>query len=242
MTDAITISAIAMNNATKQLDIVSQNMANANTNGYMREIAVNRAFSNYIDTELTQFSSQLPVIPETQNVIDFSHGALRKTDNPLDFAIEGDGFFEVMSGKQKLYSRHGSFSINEQGQLINSSGMALNGSEGPLLLTSGEVEINSKGEVYQGQDYMGRIKLVSILEPQMMTKQGNGLFAINQAGLIEQDEISRVRQGYIESSNVEAVSEMVNMMTLMRNFEANAKVISSYDDMLSNAISSIAEF
>lgn len=231
-----------MNNAAQQLDIVSQNMANANTNGYMREIAVNRAFSNYLDTEVTQFSTQLPAIPETQNVVDFSHGALRKTDNPLDFAIEGDGFFEVLAGNQKLYSRHGSFSINEQGQLINSSGMVLNGNEGPLLLTSGDVEINSMGEVYQGQDFMGRIKLVSIIEPQMMTKQGNGLFAIKEVGLIAQDEVSRVRQGYVESSNVKAVSEMVNMMTLMRSFEANAKVISSYDDMLSNAISSIAEF
>lgn len=253
MTNAMTLSALGMINDIRQMDIISQNIANANTNGYKRDLPVSgsNAFPDELASVLlgmTQGSMPLQTLqnslplPRVQSVLDGSQGALRFTGNPLDVAIEGDGFFELSTAEGTRFTRHGAFKLDVGGRLVTANGDIVNGVGGEIRLLNGSPKIDKQGRLFDGEDMVGQLKIVRFDDMTKLHRLGGGLYRSDAAAEPVVSAYQGVRQGHLEASNVDAMEEMVRMIETSRHFEMSQKVITGYDEMIGQAISTIAEF
>lgn len=237
-----------------QLDVISNNLANVSTNGYKRSRAV---FEDLLYQTLRQpgaQSSQQTQIPaglqlgtgvrpvSTAHV--FTQGNLQKTDNSLDIAVQGDGFFQILLPDGTTgYTRDGSFQKDNQGQIVTSNGYPLQPNitipANALSLsigTDGTVTVTQPGSAAATQ--IGSIQLATFINPAGLQSIGQNMFletaasgtptpntpGTNGAGL--------VNQGYVETSNVNVAEELVTMIQTQRAYELNSKVVSTSDAML----------
>jgi flagellar basal-body rod protein FlgF len=247
MAYALDIAQVGMTNDLQRLQVISHNLANAGTTGFRRDIAVTGVFEQQLASRLAPAASAAQTGGSVegltvQRVVDSSAGVLRYTGNPLDVAIEGDGYMELVGSQGTVYSRRGALTLDPAGRLVGPSGMVVVGLDGEIRLTSGEPRIDADGRVWQGDDLMGQIKVVNFGEPGALQRLGSGLYA-NLAGVeAEPAAAPTIRQGHLESSNVRVMDEMVRLIDTMRHFEINQRVAKSYDEMLSTSIRTIAEF
>ncbi|RKD30924.1 flagellar hook-basal body protein [Thermohalobacter berrensis] len=168
-----------------------------------------------------------------RNYINFSQGDIVETGNNLDFALKGDGFFKVYTGDGIMYTRDGSFSLNDRGELVTSEGYFVIGQYGSIVLEGDNFSINENGEILQNGEVIDRLDIIDIENKESLRKQGNNLYKI--ADNAEAKEVAfngQVIQGALESSNIDTIKEMVNMITLLRNYEASQKVIKMQDELL----------
>lgn len=234
------------------VDTISNNLANVNTTAYKKERV---EFKDLLYQQLA-YDEGRPVnllvghgVKPSAIVKDFSGGSLQETDNPLDLAIEGEGFFTVLGpNDRELYTRDGSFKLSVDGDT-----MILTTSEGYPVLDSGGAEIyfdsnqrdisvsklgivsvkNEDGTVEE----MTRIGTAKFLNPQGLDAIGDNLYAYTAASgePIYEDETnttSNILQGFLETSNVQVVKEMVDLITAQRAYEVNSKSIQTADEML----------
>lgn len=247
MTTAMGICQLGMINDLHQLDIIGQNLANADTAGYKRDMAVIRSFDTVLSEELSLSASgmdwfrQSEPVPRVRSLADHSPGALRHTGNPLDVAIEEEGFFELGGPDGVRYTRRGAFSLDSAGRLVAANGLAVASGDGDIMLHGGDVKIDKDGKITEDGEYAGRLKLVAFADPSALTRIGGGMWLAPAGSTARPAEDARVRQGYVESSNVAALDEMVRMIATLRHFETTANVIKGYDEMVGTAISTIAE-
>ena len=161
----------------------------------------------------------------------------------LHVAIEGKGFFQVQLANGTIAeTRDGEFQVNAQGRLVTKEGYAVMGEGGPIQLdrnNSAPITISSTGEVSQGTDLKGKLKVVEFDQPKLLTQVSGGYFMANDPKIKTLASTSTLRQGYIEASNTSVVREMANMITAARGFEANQKVIQIQDDRMGRVISDL---
>jgi flagellar basal body rod protein FlgG len=232
MIDALTSASGSMANDIARLSTISQNLTNATTPAYKREIVVGQPFQQAMDN-----------IAATQpSAIDQRHGTLRFTGNPLDMALEGDGFFEVQTESGMAYTRQGDFRVDASGRLVTQAGQLVQGLGGPLQWPSGTPTIDRDGRVRDGEKLVGQLKLVSFAKPSELTRAGNGLFHATEAPTALTDGATKVRQSHLEASNVSTASEMVKLVETMRHFEATQKVVQGVDEMMERALRKLSEF
>lgn len=243
--DAMDIAAVGMQNDLQRMTSISQNLANVLTSGYKREVPVTKTFESYMqdasvqNTDATGQAAASPNVP----VIDPTPGALRATRNPLDVAIDGNGFFEVMTEQGSAYTRQGAFRTDAGGRLVTAQGLPVMGTSGEISLPAGlPVTIETNGDVHQGDRIVGQIKLVHFDNPQGLLSLGNGLFAQGSAQFSASATNGTMRSGYQESSNVNSSQEMVRMTETVRHFEAMQKIMQGYGDALDNSIKKLGEF
>ena len=183
--------------------------------------------------------------------IDMSTGAIERTGNPLDVAVEGNAFFVVQNAQgQQRYTRNGAFSINASGQLVNGEGDQVMGSAGPITFQQGDqdVVISSSGiiTVRQGNGTAdtprGTLQLVTIDQPQRLQKDGGSNFTA-PAGVNATPAPSgtRVVQGAIEKSNVNGVAEMAHLIQLTRSYTDIANILQQQSDQRRNALSQLSQ-
>lgn len=173
----------------------------------------------------------------------FVQGNLRETGNQLDFALKGQGFFKVHTPQGDMYTRDGSFTLNENGELITKEGYFVLGKYGSIVLEDSNFTLNEKGQIIKGEEVVDSLDIVSVKNIEDLRKRGNSLYKMVD-GVESQEEIfnGQVIKGYLEGSNVNSVKEMVKMITLLRNFESNQKMIKYQDEMLGKAISEVGRF
>lgn len=248
MTDAVALSALGMINDIQQLDIISQNIANANTNGYKRDLPVSGVFSKEFESVLAGVTgpgmplrSGLPV-PDIGSMVDASQGVLKFTGNPLDLAIEGEGFFELSTAEGTRYTRHGAFRLDVSGRLVTVDGHVVNGVGGEIRLLNLSPKIDKQGRLFDGEDMVGQLKVVQFDDTAGLRRMGGGLYRSESVGEPALSAEQGVRQGHLEASNVNVMDEMVRMISTTRHFETLQRVITGYDQMVGEAISTIAEF
>ena len=172
---------------------------------------------------------------------DHSHGNIMDTGGRLDLAIKGDGFFKIAGEEgETLYTRNGSFAINE-GFLTDLDGNRVLGTGGPIPINGqGEINIASNGQITIGGNPAGQLDIVTIDNKEMLRKRGDNLFAVVENGEPGENAFNgQVLQGQLEASNMDAISGMVEMITLLRDFEANQKVVKMQDEMLEKAATEI---
>lgn len=246
------IAGTGMNVQTKRLDVISNDLANVNTTGYKKDEAVVSSFNEVLTYRMKDMENNVPNNGAigTMNFgarIDeiytqFAQGSLIKTDGLVDVALQGDGFFTVETPEGVAYTRDGKFSINEEGNLVTKEGYAVLGENGPIeigedyLNNGGKLTIGEKGEITVDGQVIDTLDLVRFADNQMLTKREDNLYIANAQG--EAFE-GTVIQGYTESSNVNPVTAMVDMITVSRAYEANQKMIQVHDTLLGKAVNEV---
>ncbi len=238
-------AAAALNANSRWQELISENLASSSVPGYkQQQLSVAAVQAGLMPaSSLTSNSAQYFTIPKATAATSFLAGDLQFTGNKSDVAIEGKGFFQVeLPTGGTAQTRDGEFQVNAQGQLVTKEGYAVLGEGGPIQLdpnNSAPITISAAGDVSQGTDVKGKLKLVEFDQPKLLTQVSGGYFMANDPKIKTLPGTSTVRQGYIEASNASVVREMANMMTAVRGFEANQKVIQIQDDQMGRIITDL---
>ncbi len=216
-----------------QLDVITQNIANANTAGYKKDTI---SFKDYLfQTEASTEPDGRAMSDFSSSRTDLSNGNTVKTGNSLDIAIEGDGFIALEGDR---YTRRGDLQKNRDGYLTTHDGIKVLGAGGPISLPEDSVEISidleGKVSVLQAGGTLpteiDTIKVMDFGPDAAIAKTGDGLFTIRGVGTTS---TATVKQGYLETSNVDVVREMVHMIETLREFESYQKAIQFFDNATS---------
>ena len=239
-----------MINEQKRLDILSNNLANADTNGYKKEGTTSQTFADELaikikDTSSYGLAQKLGTISMGVHIgetyTDYSTGSFKVTDNSTDFAIKGDGFFAIaytdkQGNSSVKYTRDGAFTVNTQGYLVTKDGdYVLNANDARNGNVNGRIQVDPTqkitvdelGNIYQNDQQVGTIGIVDFADYDL----------VNGGTVTAAD--GRIVQGTLESSNVNVVSEMVNMITISRAYQAGQKVINTIDETLDKAVNQV---
>jgi flagellar basal-body rod protein FlgF len=236
----------------RELDIVANNIANLNTTGFKADGAV---FAEYLQAGahnevFAAADRRMSFVQDTMTWHDMSQGGVQQTGNPLDVAIEGNGFLVVQTARGERYTRNGSLQINAQGQLVTGAGEQVLGDAGPVLFgtTDRDIVINDDGSirVREGTSNVdvgrGRLRVVAFANPERLKKDGTSTFTAPEGMLPQPPAIgTRVMQGAIEKSNVRSVVEMTRMIELTRAYSEVAGVLHQQGELRRNAIDRLAE-
>ncbi len=217
-------------------EVLANNLANINSTGYKRD-AVFLEVLNQKKGSRTNIQSR----------IDFSQGNIRETNNPLDLAISGKGFFVVDQDGEEIYTRNGRFNVDEEGFLITTGGQKVLGSRGWINLTTekeytGQITINQVGEIYSGKQLIDRLRIVDFPDYQELKKIAGNAFRTPPANTPVEVQKPTVLQGRLEESNVQAADEMITMIEVERQFESYQKVIKILDHAWDKTVNNIGRF
>ncbi|UCD95224.1 MAG: flagellar hook-basal body protein [Candidatus Zixiibacteriota bacterium] len=232
-------SASAMLPRIKQQEIIANNLSNASSPGFKKDMVFTRELSR-AQSKLTARKSdwQTPMIDQVYT--NFEQGGLDKTDNPFDIALEGKGFFVFeTTGGGTVLSLAGNLSVNPEGYLVNPEGDRLLGEGGAINVAGGEVTISESGEVQVDNATVANVRVVDVEHNTTLRKVGRSSYWIPE-GIEPGAAVDfAIRQGYLESSNVNVIKEMVSMIISYRNYEADAKAVQAQDDSLEKLINNV---
>jgi flagellar basal-body rod protein FlgG len=237
-------AAAALNANARWQELISENLAASSVPGYKKQDLSFSAVQAGLMPHTTAGTSQSFSLPRATAVTSFSPGQLRMTSGVTDFALETPGFFAVQTPNgATAYTRDGEFHVNAQGQLTTKQGYLVLGDGGPIQLDPsdlGPLSVSSTGEVSQGETLKGKMRVVDFQQPQLLTPTGAGYFIARNPSLVP-NEVGEpsIRQGYLEGANTTAAAEMANLISVMRSFEANQRVIQLQDDRMGRAISEL---
>lgn len=231
------IAAAGMKANLRAMDTIANNLANADTPGFKSDSPFYR--------ELLQAHGDLAGSTVAGLVTDFRSGSIEITENPLDFAINGEGFFTVRTPAGVGYTRNGSFSIGIGGELVTQDGFPVLDDQGqtiPIALNPqqpNELMVSPAGDVFVDDTRLARLNLVSFTDLNQLEKLGDQVFTTNQ---VEQPVVNgNIQQGAIESSNANVMKAMIEMVELQRMYEMNSKTVQSVmNNINQNAIRTIA--
>ncbi|MFO1488103.1 MAG: flagellar hook-basal body protein [Verrucomicrobiota bacterium] len=227
-------AAAAMNANARWQDMISENLASGSTIG---------ARSRDVYFSSVPAGPQF-VIPAPGTGINFTPGELKRTGNPLDFAIEGQGFFEVqLPNGERAYTRDGEFHLSSTGQLVTKQGNVVSGEGGPLqfdINNTMPLTVSATGQVSQGGEIKGKLKLVEFNDPRLLTPITSGMFLADNPNIQAQAPTdTSISQGSVEASNISPTTQMADLIMAMRAFETNQKVIQMQDDRMGRTISEL---
>lgn len=236
MNNAARIAAQAMNALSLRHDIISSNLANVNTSGYKSDVATMRSFQSVFNEKLGLTGGGVAV---DSTSVRFDQGTLVNTGNKFDFAIEGEGFFVIQTPQGQMLTRNGGFVLNQNGELSTKDGSIVLGESGPITVNGTDVDVSDDGEIFVDQSSVGKVRVVSVTDTASLEKAGYGMFKYDPAvtQLQKKPADTKVASGFTESSSVNAVGQMIDMIENMRLFEANQKIIISVNDIMNKAIS-----
>ncbi len=213
---------------TQALELISNNVANLNTTGFRGQHTTFRsllASSSADGGSLNYVINDFNVLGGSR--LDLSAGSLQSTGNPLDLAIEGTGFFAVQSKVGVVYTRNGNFQVAADGKLTTASGDLVQGENGPIVVPSGEVSISPDGTLSVGGAVAGKLRIVEFSPEYSPTPLGGSYYSAPPQQ-IRPAPSSYVRQRMIESSNVNAVSSVVQLIAVQRRAEMLERAMSSF--------------
>lgn len=243
-----------MVNEQKRLDVISNNMANSNTVGYKDEKVASQAFDQVLGIKIRDGSQayhnerigklSLGVkIGETYT--DYSQGSVRETGGTYDLALSGSGFFVVnvtdKAGEvHTRYTRDGRFHLTKDGLLVDADGNPIQGENGNIVIdpSAKSVTISGTGQITADGEFIDTLQVVDFADYDYLYKYGDTMYEPVD-GATFKDAEAEILQGYTEQSNVNVVREMVDMITITRAYEANQKVIHSYDSMLDKSVNQV---
>ncbi len=169
---------------------------------------------------------------------DFEQGDLQVTDNPLDLAIEGKGFFEVETPAGNRYTRNGAFKINADFEIVTSEGYKVIGSNGPIVLKSDDVVVNKFGEIAENGVVVDKFKMINPLNTENMVKIGQSMYKMTKP-IQDQPFSGEIVQGSLEGSNTSSITEMIELLRLYRSYETNQRIITSYDSTMEKLLTDL---
>jgi flagellar basal-body rod protein FlgF len=236
----------------RELEVVSNNIANLNTTGYKADGAL---FEEFLmpdaRSELFRAPDRQPsFVRDRATWHDLSAGPVQRTGNPLDVAIDGNGFLVVQTARGERYTRNGALQINATGQLVTANGDAVLGDGGPIQFqnTDHDVSINPDGSITvregasaKSDSARGRLRVVSFGAGAALQKDGSSLFSAPAGVTPQPAQNARVMQGAVEQSNVRGVVEMSRMIEITRTYTQVAGMLQQIGDQRRDAISKLAD-
>ena len=266
----------------RKVETIANNIANANTAGFKKDRLVFKEHLTALDKGMPDIDmptrdwspddyyrhqgNQNAYVKVDGSFTDFEQGPLKPTNNPLDLALNGKGFFEVLTPNGIRYTRKGNFTISREGDLVTDRGFKLlskvqaDTSQGRDLTASiqnddavlarviklppnSRISISREGEIFSAQGSIGNISVVEFKDAHAARKEGNSLFITNsKENILRKGVGTTVNQGFIEGSNVNAIQEMSELIRAHRHFENIQKAISTYDTISGKAVNEIARF
>lgn len=249
-----------MVNEMKRLDIMTNNLANADTTAYKKEGTTSRTFADELaikikDTShygLPQKLGEISMVTHLGQVYtDYATGSFEVTDNETDFALEGEGFFAVSftdkNGNNSVkLTRDGNFVVDNNGYLRTKDGDFVLDQAGAMSMTANQANyirlnpiqnftVDERGYIYQNDQLVSTLGVVDVNNYDYLEKYGENMYNLVQGGNVVAADAT-VRQGMLESSNVNVVDEMVDMIAIQRAYEAGQKVITSIDETLATTV------
>ena len=250
MQNALLIGLSRQMTLERQMNVIANKVANANTNGFKADHSL---FEEYLNSNARQDNfigrdRRISYVHDRGTFRDVGQGPMEATNNPLDMAINGSAYFAVQANGGELYTRDGKFSLNSTGQLVTASGNLVLGNAGPITFQPTDHDINVAPDgtvtVLEGtartDSIRGKIRMVSFDDPAKLTKLGGNLYGAGSANQ-QADTRSTLQQGYVEKSNVNAVGEMTRMVEVMRSYTAIASLLQQQSDLHKNAIDKLAD-
>lgn len=244
-------AATGMVNQMNRMDVITNNLANSATTAYKKEGATSQAFKNmlaikindssndYVDQPIGRLSLGVKI---GETYTDYSTGNLQETGNTYDLALSGKGFFAISyadkNGNESVrYTRDGNFTVNSEGILMTKDGDFVLDEEGGIItIPEGtEVAVNEFGIIEADREEIARLQIVDFEDYDYLKKFGENMY-IAIDGATQTEATGRIYQGYLEMSNVNVVSEMVDMIATARDYESNQKIIQAIDNTLETAV------
>lgn len=239
----------------KRMEVITNNLANSDTNGYKKEGATSVSFADVYAAKIKDDSEFFlnkrigsmnmgAKIGETYT--NFAQGPIEVTDNSYDFALDGQGFFSISyTNKQgetsTKYTRDGSFTLTKDGYLVTDDGDFVLGENGPIQLDMNvETKVDSLGNIYQNDQRVATFALVDFEDYNYLSHYGENMYDAVEGATVR-DADCKVVQGVLEASNINVVEEMVSMISIQRNYESNQKVIQAIDGTLDKAVNQVGQ-
>lgn len=235
-----------------RMDVMTNNLANANTNGFKKEGATSQSFDSVLAYKIKD-TSQAGNLPKRignmslgvkigENYVDYSEGPIKETGNVLDLALSSNGFFTIeytnKAGETSTkYTRDGNFTMTAEGYLVTQDGdfvLARNGRQ-IRLNTNEDISIDRQGNIYQDGAVVATLGITDFEDYNYLERYGENYFEPVE-GATTMNADTEVYSGYLELANMSVVTEMVNMIAIQRQYDANQKVITTYDDTLDKAV------
>lgn len=248
MVTGLYISAGGMINAETRHSVYANNIANSATVAYKSQVPVQLGFYPLFRKSNIGFKITIPKsapgggVKIVETYPDWSMGPIRETKNPFDIAIQGPGFLVVQTPRGERYTKAGNLTRDKEGYLCTSQGFRILGDNNqPILIQGVNVNIATDGTISVDGVNVGRIQCVEFSHPERLLREGENLFYASEE--VAQDKIpstkSVIRQGFLEWSNIKLPFEMVKMILGLRSYEANQRVLSSFDESLGRLIDQV---
>lgn len=250
-------------NQQNRLDVLTNNLANSATNAYKKEGTTTKTFGDTLalkikDTSEYPYARRLgeitPGVEIGEVYTDFTQGPFRVTDNVYDVALDGEGFFAISftnkAGETMVkYTRDGAFTVNTDGYLVTKDGDYVLNQNGAMNSDPGAANyiqldpnvrlvIDETGGLYQNNQLVGQLGVVDVVDYNTIEKYGENMYHLVEGGQVQASQ-ARTVQGTLEMSNVNVVSEMVEMIAISRAFESNQKIVQTIDSTLEKAVNNI---
>lgn len=217
---------------------VSENIANVSTPGYK----ASRVFASLLE-EVQSSATGLRAVEQSQRTsTDFSQGMVEETGRDLDLALEGEGFFVILTPQGERYTRNGNFRVDANNTLVDASGAPVAGAQGPLILPPGKVSVGENGAVRVDGLPAGNMRLRRFVSTDVLQRADHGDFVLRPGtSAAEAPPTARVRQGCLERSNAAPLDEMVRMLSVVRSFEAAQRVARLQSETLGRVVNELIQ-
>ncbi|MDR2888344.1 MAG: flagellar hook-basal body protein [Lachnospiraceae bacterium] len=246
-----------MVNQQNRMDVMTNNMANANTIGYKKEGATSRSFEDVLAYKIKDASEggrlarymgvNNPGVKIGEGYTDFSQGSLRATNNTYDMALTDAGFFAIeytnKSGETSVkYTRDGNFTVNQAGEVVTQDGDFLLDTDGNHIVVDSlaETQIDNMGNVIQNGQTVAQIQVTDFENYDYLEHFGENFYQPVE-GAVETEAPAQIYSGYLEMGNTSIVTEMVNMISIQRAYDSNQKIITTIDGTLDIAANQIGK-
>ena len=214
-TNGMSSAASALQMLERRQQVLANNLANASTRGFKAETVFSRMMGN--------------ALAVTDTALDLSAGTLTETRNPLDLAMEGDGFFVTSTPAGERMVRGGSFHLDANRTVVNDRGEALLGEKGPVVLPPGMIEIDAAGIIKVDGKPVQRLRLETVADGTRLQHEGGTQFVPDASRQALAPDARRIRQGFVEESNVNTLTAMTAMIDVLHRFGAAQKTLSTLD-------------
>jgi flagellar basal-body rod protein FlgF len=244
MDNSLLVSLSQQIAAYRSIDVIANNIANANTPGFKRETAKFEEYVTHVRPSETQKGPQaLSFVKDAGVIRDLGQGELTSTGATLDFAINGKGFFAVQTPSGIRYTRDGHFTLDQNGQLVTADGYAVQGDGGAITITpdDGTVSVGADGTISSilngASNQIAKLQVVEFRNERAMTKEGANLYATTQTPTTA--TTATIAQHMLEGSNVKPVIEISRMVEVMRAYQMTATMTNSQEQLMRQAINQL---
>ena len=247
MNRGIYTSASGMITETYRTDTIANNLANCNTAGYKKDINISKDFRSMLIERINDGENPAPKIGRLgtgpvswENFVVHQNGAFIDTGKPLDVAISGKGYFAVETPAGTRYTRNGSFTLNDLGEIVTVDGYRVLGAGGtPItVFDNAPVSVGPTGRIYNGEQEIGQLEIIDVENTRSLRKEAGVFFRLeDNARTIPFS--GKVNSGVLEASNVNIIEEMVNLIGSYRAYEINAKGVQTHDQLNDKAVNEV---